>query len=141
MIVLNEVNSAFCPHNFQFYTSSGVPSESSREQIEAGPVTSHVPATPSTSCHVTQSSRGTPVNTSRSPLDFNRHMQYIRQVSKSPGEGFTYTGRSMYGKNDNSQVKYIISTVFVICHFKDTLYYTWKPGTRILKSFLIFLTH
>jgi hypothetical protein len=76
---------------------------------ETTAVTTHVPTTPTTSGHVTpvnQSASGTPVNpsTARSPLDFNKHLQYIRQATQSPGQGFMYTGRSMYG--NNNQVKY-----------------------------------
>ena len=93
---------------------SGETSELSMEQPqqsseEASVVTG--PNTPSSAGHVTpvnQSASGTAVNlsASRSPLDFNKHLQYIRQVAVSPGEGFTYTGRSMYG--NNNQVKYCL---------------------------------
>ena len=81
---------------------------SQQSSQETTAVTTHAPTTPTASGHVTpinQSASGTPVNLSaaRSPLDFEKHMQYMRQVNESPGQGFMYTGRSMYA--NNGQVK------------------------------------
>jgi hypothetical protein len=85
--------------------------QSQQSSQETTAVTTHVPTTPTSTGHVTpvnQSKAGTPVNLSsaRSPLDFNKHTQYMRQATQSPGAGFTYTGRSMYG--NNNEVKYIL---------------------------------
>ena len=60
---------------------------------------------------VRQSGTGTPVV--QSPLDLNQHMTFIKQVTKSPGEGFMYHGRSMY-KSHQVQVDF---TIKVLCFF------------------------
>lgn len=68
--------------------------------------------TPSTTGHVTplrQSAAGTPVRVSsaRSPMDFNKHREYLRKATQSPGEGFMYTGRCMF-RNKNNQVRQVL---------------------------------